>query len=62
MQKEIESFEFIQGVNFELMDSLKNNATKYLSLLTIHVKRFAIQKYLLILLCYCCRHHGLSTF
>ena len=30
MQKEIENFEFFQGVNFELIDSLKNNGTKYL--------------------------------
>ena len=30
MQKEIEKFEFVQGVNFEIIDSLKNNGTKYL--------------------------------
>ena len=30
MQKEIESLEFVRGVNFELIDSLKNNGTKYL--------------------------------
>ena len=30
MQKEIEDFEFDQGVNFEFRDSLKNNSTKYL--------------------------------
>ena len=29
MQKEIENLEFEQGVNFELIDSLKNNGTKY---------------------------------
>ena len=28
MQKEIENLEFVQGVNFELRDSLKNNGTK----------------------------------
>ena len=32
MQKEIENFEFVQGVNFEFIDSLKNNGTKYLFL------------------------------
>ena len=32
MQKEIENFEFVQGVNFEFTDSLKNNGTKYLLL------------------------------
>ena len=29
MQKEIESLEFVQGVNCEFTDSLKNNGTKY---------------------------------
>ena len=30
MQKEIENLEFVQRVNFEFTDSLKNNGTKYL--------------------------------
>ena len=30
MQKEIENLEFVQGVNFEFIDFLKNNGTKYL--------------------------------
>ena len=30
MQKEIENLEFVQGVIFEIIDSLKNNGTKYL--------------------------------
>ena len=30
MQKEIENLEFVQGVHFEFIDSLKNNGTKYL--------------------------------
>ena len=30
MQKEIENFVFVRGVNFEFIDSLKNNGTKYL--------------------------------
>ena len=30
MQKEIENLEFVPGVNFEFIDSLKNNGTKYL--------------------------------
>ena len=28
MQKKIENLEFVQGVNFEFFDSLKNNGTK----------------------------------
>ena len=30
MQKEIKNLEFVQGANFEFIDSLKNNGTKYL--------------------------------
>ena len=30
MQKEIENLEFVQGVNFEYIDSVRNNGTKYL--------------------------------
>ena len=30
MRKEIENLDFVQGVNFEFIDSLKNNGTKYL--------------------------------
>ena len=30
MQKEFENLEFVQGVNFEFIVSLKNNGTKYL--------------------------------
>ena len=30
MQKDIETFEFVRGVNFEFIDSLKNNGAKYL--------------------------------
>ena len=30
MQKENENLEFVQGVNFEFIDCLKNNGTKYL--------------------------------
>ena len=29
MQKEIENLEFVQGVIFEFIDSLRNNGTKY---------------------------------
>ena len=30
MQKHIENLDFVQGINFEFIDSLKNNGTKYL--------------------------------
>ena len=32
MQKEIENIGFVQGVSFEIIDSLENNGTKYLSI------------------------------
>ena len=49
MQKEIENLEFVLGVNFEFLDSLKNNGTKYLLILTTPVKRFANKRPLLTL-------------
>ena len=49
MQREIENLEFVRGVNFEFIDSLKNNGTKYLLILAIHVKGFAIERPLLTL-------------
>ena len=30
MEKKIENLEFVQGVNFEIIDSLKNSGPKYL--------------------------------
>ena len=54
MQKEIENLEFVSGVKFEIIDSLKNIGTKLLTdqiqlILTTPVKRFAFQKPLLTL-------------
>ena len=50
MQKKKENPEFVQGINIEFIDSLKNNGRKYLLASTSHAERFAIQKHLLILL------------
>ena len=44
MQKEIYYIEFVKGVNFELIDSLKNNGTKYLLFLTMLVRKCAVPK------------------
>ena len=44
MQKEIDCIEFVKGVNFELIDSLKNNETKYLLIFAILVRKFAVPK------------------
>ena len=48
-QKEIENLEFVQGINFEFIDSLKNNGTKYLLIFDNSCERFAIRKPLLTL-------------
>ena len=50
MQKEIENVEFVHGVNFEFIDSIKKTAVKYLSIFDDSCKRFAIQKPWLLLL------------
>ena len=46
MQKEIDCIEFVKGVIFELIDSLKNNGTKksISSFLTILVRKCAVPK------------------
>ena len=44
MQKEIGNLEIVQCVNSDIIDSMKNNGTKYLLNLAIHSKRFAIWK------------------
>ena len=49
MQKEIENLEFVQGVNFEFFDALKNNSTKYLLIFDDSCDEFAIPKPLLAL-------------
>ena len=49
MPKEIQTLEFVQGVKFEFIDSLKNNGKSTCYCLTTPVKRFAIQRPLLTL-------------
>ena len=44
MQKEIENLEFMQGVNFEFIDSLKNNGTKYLLIFDISCEEICNSK------------------
>ena len=48
-QKEFENLEFVRGVNFEFIDTLKNNGTMNLLIVDDSVKRFAIQRPLLTL-------------
>ena len=44
VQKEIKNLEFVQGVNFEFFDSLKNNGTKYLLIFDDSCEELSISK------------------
>ena len=61
MQKEIENLEFVQGVNFEIMDSLKNNGTKYLLIFDYSCGETCNSK-AFVDIAAAGRHRGLSTF
>ena len=60
MQKAIESLEFAQGVNFEFIDSLKNNGTKYLLIFDDSCEEICISK-AFVDIATAGRHRGLST-
>ena len=59
MQKEIDNLEFVQGVNFEFIDSLKNNGTKYLLLIDNSCKKICNSK-VFVDIATTGRHRGLS--
>ena len=60
MQKEIEILEFVQGVNFEFIDSLKNNGTKYLLISEDSCEEICNSK-AFVDIATAGRHRGLST-
>ena len=60
MQKEIEKLEFVQGVNFEFIDSLKNNGTKYLLISNDSCEEICNSK-AFVDIATAGRHRGLST-
>ena len=60
MQKEIENLEFVQGVNFEFIDSLKNNGTKYLLIFDDFCEEICNSK-TFVDIATARRHRGLST-
>ena len=60
MQKEIQNFEFVQGVNFEFIDSLKNNGTKYLLIFDDSCEEICNSK-AFVDIATAGRHPGLST-
>ena len=61
MQKEIENLEFVQGVNFEFIDSLKNNGTKYLLIFDDSCGEICNLK-AFVDIATAGRHRGLSTY
>ena len=61
MQKEIENLEFVRGVNFEFIDSLKNNSTKYLLIFDESCENFRNSK-AFVDIATIGRYWGLSTF
>ena len=60
MQKEIENLEFVRGVNFEFIDSLKNNGTKYLFIFNDSCDKVCDLK-AFVDIATAGRHRGLST-
>ena len=60
MLKEIENLEFVRGVNFEFIDSLKNNGTKYLLIFDNSCEEICNSR-AFVDLATAGRHRGLST-
>ena len=60
MQQEIENHEFVRGVNFEFIDSLKNNGTKYLLIFDDSCEEICNSK-AFVDIATAGRHQGLST-
>ena len=60
MQKEIEDLEFLRGVSFEFIDSLKNNGTKYLLIFDDSCEEICNSK-AFVDIATAGRHRGLST-
>ena len=61
MQKEIENLEFVQGVSFEFIDSLKNNGTKYLLIIDDSCEEICNYSKAFVYIATAGRHRGLST-
>ena len=60
MQIEIDRFEFVQGVNFEFIDLLKNNETKYLLIFHDSCEEICMSK-IFVAIATAGRHRGLSS-
>ena len=60
MQEDIENLDFVQGVNFDFIDSLKNNGTKYLLIFDGSCEEICNSK-AFVDIANTGRHRGLST-
>ena len=60
MQQKIENLEFVRGVNYEIIDSLKNNGTKYLLIFDDSCEKICESK-ASVDIATARRHRGLST-
>ena len=60
MQKEIDILEFVQGVHFEIINSLKNNGTKYLPIFDYSCAEICNSKEFVVIAT-AGRHRGFST-
>ena len=60
MRKEIENLEFVQCVNFEFIDSLKNDGTKNLLIFDVSCEDFCKSK-AIVDIATAGKHRGLST-
>ena len=60
MQKETRNLEFVQGVNFEFIDSLKNSGTKYLLIFDDSCEEICSSK-AIVDIATAGRHRGMST-
>ena len=61
MQKELKNLEFVHGVNFEIIDSLKHNVTKYLLIFDDSCEEICNSK-AFVDIATAERHRGLSIF
>ena len=60
LRKKIENLEFVQGLNFKFIDSLKNNGTKYLLIFDDSCEEICISK-AFVDIATAGRHRGLIT-
>ena len=61
MQRKIENLEFVQGVNFDFIDSLKNHGANYLLIFDDSSEEICTSK-AFVDIATACKHRGLSFY